>query len=50
MKKKVDPKPRKDLTRPQEINVIIHHADSGPALQSCMVSILAAHMSRNADF
>lgn len=50
MEKKVDLNPSKDLTRPQEINVMIHHTDSGPTLQSCMVSILSAHMSKNVNF
>ncbi len=40
----------KNLTRPQEIKVTIHHADSGPSLEACMISILSNHMSKSANF
>jgi len=50
VEKKFDLNRNKDLTRPQEINVIIHHADNGPNLESCMISILSEHMTKSANF
>lgn len=32
---------------PQEMEVIIHHRDGGPSLESCMVSILSGRMSES---
>jgi len=33
-----------------EVKVIIHYADDGPSLESCMVSILNAHLPKNTVF
>lgn len=33
-----------------EIYATIHYADDGPSLESCMVAILNAHLSENANF
>ena len=50
MEQKVKSESKQDLTKPQEINVTIHHADDGPSLESCMISILSSHMTKNANF
>ena len=34
----------------QEMEVIIHHRDGGPSLESCMVAILNAHLSKRTNF
>ena len=39
-----------DEVQPAEINVTIHYADDGPSLESCMVAILNAHLSKNMLF
>lgn len=33
-----------------EIKVTIHYADDGPDLESCMVAILNAHLSKSTNF
>ena len=33
-----------------EIDVTIHYADNGPSLESCMVAILNAHLSKSGGF
>ena len=40
---------RKTETRPPEIQVTIHYADKGPSLESRMVSILGAHLSKQEE-
>lgn len=34
-----------NFAQPQEITAAIHHAQDGPSLESCLVSILSAHLS-----
>lgn len=41
-------KTSKNLTQPQEVTATIHYAHNGPSLESCLVSILSAHLSKNA--
>lgn len=36
----------KSPAQPPEIVVTIHHAQDGPSLESCLVSILSAHLSK----
>lgn len=48
--KKVKIESGKDLTKIQEIKLTIYHTSTGPSLESCMVSILSSHMSKNANF
>lgn len=43
-------KTEKDLLQPKEVRVTVHYEDNGPSLESCMISILNAHMSKNANF
>lgn len=35
--------------RPAEISAAIHYADDGPDLESCMVAILNAHLSKSEE-
>ena len=39
---------RQNLTQPQEVTATIHYARNGPSLESCLVSILSAHLSKSA--
>lgn len=48
--KQIIPITHKESTRPQEMEVTIHHTKNGPSLESCMISIISNHMSKNADF
>ena len=32
-----------------ELCVTVHYADKGPSLESCMVSILSAHLSKGGE-
>lgn len=34
----------------QEVSITIHYTGSGPSLESCMISILSAHISKNTNF
>ena len=36
--------------QPTEVKVTIHYADDGPSLESCMVAILNAHLSKSPNF
>ena len=36
----------KNLTTAEEPQVIIHYAEHGPSLESCMISILSLHISK----
>ena len=38
-------KTAKNLTQPQEVTATVHYAHNGPSLESCLVSILSAHLS-----
>ncbi len=39
-----------ELHKSKEIQVTIHHADNGPSLETCMVSVLSSHISKSEDF
>ena len=43
-------KAEKDLLQSKEVRVTIHYKEDGPSLESCMISILSTHMSKNANF
>ena len=43
-------KTEKDLLQSKEVRVTIHYKENGPSLESCMISILSNHMSKNANF
>lgn len=34
----------------QEVSITIHYVEAGPSLESCMISILSEHITKNADF
>lgn len=48
MEKQEEIRPKK--VQQAEIYATIHYADDGPSLESCMVAILTAHLSKSASF
>ncbi|MGO5049246.1 hypothetical protein [Dysosmobacter sp. Sow4_B12] len=50
MAEKPASKTTNNLLQSKEVRVTIHYQENGPSLESCMISILSTHMSKNANF